>query len=456
MKKRLLIYSLLAGALISSAHADPFDIENKVKPVPKAAICSANIQKEKLRLEDVINLALCQNPQTQKLYMGALATAAEYGQTRADYLPEINFNAGINQSDTTVHHGRDSNSTMASAGVNLNWLLYDFGGREASNESVRQSLNAALATRSDTLQSLIFDVAEAYFQVFAAQEEYKNSEATLASALAALEAAAQRYELGLAALSDKLQAETSYSEAQLSATKAKENLALAKGRLAVLLNYSPDQSLELYEEHYPMDYFTLPGDAESLFKTALNNRADIAARKALVKQAEAFLDLQKAQNAPSLNLAAGLNGQDELTKGGPRSYTSSVGLTMTVPLFTGFRNTYRTSQARYQLEQNKAELKQLENDIRHEVWTTYQNFFTAKKTYEISLTTFASADQNANVALGAYKAGKGSILTVLDAQAKLANVRSTQTRSFYELLIAKVNMIRKIGLVAPFQTNKGF
>ena len=456
MKKHLLIYSLLTGTLISSAHADPFDIENQVKPVPKAEICSANIQKEKLRLADVINLALCQNPQTQKLYMGALATAAEYGQTKADYLPEINFNAGINESDTRVHHGRDSSSTTASAGVNLNWLLYDFGGREASNESVRQSLNAALATRSDTLQSLIFNVTEAYFQVFAAQEEFKNSDATLASALSAVEAASKRYELGLAALSDKLQAETSYSEAQLGAAKAKESLALAKGKLAVLLNYAPDKSLELFQEQYPMDYFTIPDDIESLFKTALNNRADITAKKALVKQAESKLDLQNAQNAPSLNLSAGLNGQDELTKGGPRSYTSSVGLTMTVPLFTGFKNTYRKSQARYQLEQSKAELKQLENDIRHEVWTTYQNFYTAKKTYEISLTTFVSADQNANVALGAYKAGKGSILAVLDAQAKLANVRSTQTRSFYELLIAKVNMIRKIGLIAPFQTNKGF
>ncbi|MBO4643824.1 MAG: TolC family protein [Alphaproteobacteria bacterium] len=456
MKRSLLIYSLLSGLLISSAHADPFDIENKVKPLPKDSICSTDIQKEKLRLADVINLALCQNPQTQKLYMGALATASEYGQTKSDYLPEVNFSAGINQSDTRVHHGRDSNSTLASAGVNLNWLLFDFGGREASNESIRQSLNAALATRSDALQSLIFDVTEAYFQVFSAQEEYKNSEATLSSALAALEAADQRYELGLAALSDKLQAATSYSEAELTITKAKENLALAKGRLAVLLNYPPDQSLELFEEQYPMDYFTIPEDIESLFKTALNNRADIAAKKALVKQAESKLDLQNAQNAPNLNLAAGLNGQDELTKGGPRSYTSSIGLTMTVPLFTGFKNTYRISQARYQLEQSKAELKQLENDIQHEVWTTYQNFFTARKSYEISLTTFASAEQNADVALGAYKAGKGSILTVLDAQAKLANVRSTQTRSFYELLIAKVNIIRKIGLIAPFKTNKGF
>ena len=456
MKNRLLFYSLLFCLPAVSAFADPFDPEKEVKPVPYADICSQNIKKEKLHLADVINLALCQNPQTQKLYMGALATAAEYGQAKADYWPEIDFTAGLRQSDTTIRRGRDSNSTQISAGINLNWLLFDFGGREASNKAVRYALNAALLTRSDALQGLVFEVSEAYFQVLAAQEEYKNANATVASALSSFEAASKRYELGLAALSDRLQAETSYSEAQLSMTKAGETLALAKGKLAVLLNYTPDQSLDLFEEQYPADFLFMPNDVEGLFKKAVSNRADIAAKKAAVLQAESLLEQQKSQNSPSLNLSAGLNGQDELAGTGTRSYTSSVGLSLTVPLFTGFRNTYKTSQARYQLEQKKAELKQSENDVRHEVWTVWQNFQTTKKTYEISLTMFASAEQNANVALGAYKAGKGSILNVLDAQAKLANVRSTKSRSFYELLIMKMNMIRKIGLIDPFQTNKGF
>lgn len=103
------------------------------------------------------------------------------------------------------------------------------------------------------------------------------------------------------------------------------------------------------------------------------------AQKAEIKQAESTIELQKSKNAPSFSLSAGLDADDELTKGGQRSYSSSVGLTMTVPLFTGFKNQYQISQARYQLEQKKAELKQLENDIQHEVWTTFQNFLPPRK-----------------------------------------------------------------------------
>ncbi|MGN1079586.1 MAG: TolC family protein, partial [Alphaproteobacteria bacterium] len=363
MKINFLIFLVFAG-FCTTAAADPFDVEKTVPVLPVAPVCSsANITAGKLRLADVINLALCQNPQTRQLYMGALATAAEYGQSKADYLPTIDLSAGIRQTDTHVRHGKDSNASPVTAGISLDWLLYDFGGREASTEIVKQSLNAALAARSDALQSLIFDAAEAYYLVFAAQEEYKNSNATLESALSAYEAASKRYELGLAALSDKLQAETSYSEAQLGVTKAEETLELAKGRLAVLLNFTPDQQLELYEEKYSTDYFSLPQDINALFQTALNNRSDILAQKAEIKQAESTIELQKSKNAPSFAISAGLGADDELTKGGQRSYSSSVGLTMTVPLFTGFKNQYQISQARYQLEQKKAELKQLENDI---------------------------------------------------------------------------------------------
>lgn len=457
MKNRLLMFSILNFLFINQAYpADPFNVESSVKELPQAPVCALSARSEKLRLADVVNLALCRNPATYQQYMSALASAAEYGQAKSEYLPEIDLSAGLDHSDTRVHNDKDSNSAGINAGITLNWLLYDFGGREASTEMIRQSLNAAIATRSDTLQSLIFDAAESYYLVFAAQEEYKNSKATLEAAFSAYEAARKRYELGLAALSDKLQAQTSYSEAQLSVTKAEEALSLAKGRLSVLLNFPPNEELSLYEEKYSMDYLTIPKDIDLLFKTAMKNRSDILAKKASVKRAQANIDLQKAQNAPTFSVSAGLNANDDLTKNGPRSYSSSVGLSMKVPLFTGFRNQYKISQARYQLEQQKAELKQLENDIQQEVWTTFQNFFTAKKTYEISLTMFASAEQNAKVALGAYKAGKGSILNVLDAQSKLADVRSTRSRSFYELLIAKTNIVRKIGLIDPFKTKKGF
>lgn len=449
--KGILFLSLFCTSSVVRAGGDPLSVERAVA----APACRNAAQNAPLRLGDAINLALCRNPETRRLYMGALAAAAEYGQAKADYWPTVDLSAGASHSGHHVRGG-GTDADTATARLSAQWLLYDFGGREAATESARQALASALATRSDTLQGMIFDVAEAYYLVFAAQAEQKNSRATLDAAQSAYDAAAKRYDLGLAALSDRLQAETSLSEAQLTVAKADRALAVAKGNLAVLMNYSPDFDPELAQEERFDGFADMPDDIDALFKTALNRRADIAAQKAAVEQARSDVAAQESKNAPSVSLSAGLGADKEITRDKTRAHSDNIGLSLTVPLFTGFKNTYRINQARYRLEQSEAVLKRLESDVRKEVWTTYQNFFTAKKTYEISRTMLASADQNAQVALGAYKAGRGSILNVLDAQSKLADARSTNSRSLYELLIARTDIVRKIGLIDPFKAGKGF
>ena len=448
----VLALTLFGVPFAARAGGDPLSVERAVT----APACRETAQNAPLRLGDAINLALCRNPETRRLYMGVMAAAAEYGQAKADYWPTVDLSAGAAHSGRHVHGGGGSDADTATARLSAQWLLYDFGGREAATQSARQALAAALATRSDTLQGMIFDVAEAYYLVFAAQAEQKNSRATLDAAQSAYDAAAKRYDLGLAALSDRLQAETSRSEAQLTVAKADRALAVAKGNLAVLMNYSPDYDPELASEGLPAGFSDMPDDIDALFKTALNRRADIAAQKAAVEQARSDVAVQESKNAPSLSLSAGLGADKEWTRDKTRARSNNIGLSLTVPLFTGFKNTYRINQARYRLEQSEAALKKLESDVKNEVWTTYQNFFTAKKTYEISQTMLASAGQNAQVALGAYKAGRGSILNVLDAQSKLADARTTNSRSLYELLIARTDIVRKIGLIDPFKAGKGF
>ena len=436
---------------------DPFDVSKTVARVPVDDVCKTSTEDKKLSLADVINLALCNNPATKKAYLGAMASAAEYGAAKSAYLPTVDASASLRQSDTTAHPAaRNANSTRADGSLSLNWLLYDFGGRDAAVGEIKYALASILYTRSDTLQNLIYDVVRGYYSLFAAEEEYQNCQATVDAARSAYDAAAKRYELGLAALSDKLQAETSYAKAQLTAAEAEEAVSLAKGKLALLLNYPPNKTFLLEPEPYTPEKMDFDAKIEDMLEVALNSRADLIAKKAELKKSLATIDYEKAQNAPSFSVTGGLQAEDEWTHGGGREYGTHVGLTMTVPLFTGFKNQYRVTKARYQAAQAGAELKALENDVQKDVWDTFQSFRTARKSYEISLTMLKSADMNAQVALGAYKAGKGNILTVLDAQSKQAEARTAKSKSFYQLLISKIDLIRAMGLIDPFKPGKGF
>lgn len=452
-KNWLIALILLLGAAPASAR-DPFGVERKIAPPPTA--CPVFDASEPLRAADVVLLALCRNPQSRRLYMGALATAAEYGRAKAGDYPTLDFSAGVKHSDARVRKGGNVDSTAATAGLTFGWLLYDSGGREAAKKSALRALDASLATRSDILQSLVFDTLEAYYAVFSARRGKTDAEEKVASAASAYAAASKRFELGLVALSDKLQAETALAQARLDRTKADETLAVADGKLAVLLDLPPSTILNLRAEKPPSDAFSLPRDIDGLIKNALENRADIRSKRAEIKQAEADEVFEKSKNSPKIALSAGLNVDKELIHDKARATGGNVGVSLNVPLFTGFENTYGTKGAAYRLEQKRAELKAVENTVREQVWTAWQGFAAARKSLEVSLTMFASADQNARVSLGAYKAGKSGILDVLDAQAKLADARSVKTRAFYDVLTARAKIARVVGLIDPFSLNTGF
>ena len=433
-----------------------FSTRAAVAEPPAFPACAVS-ENESLTLSDVLSLALCRNPQTAQAYMGALAAAEDLGTAKAAYYPTVDFKASLDESGSKIKPTNEkTDSSTVSATLSLGWLLYDFGARKASVTQAEKALEIALYTQTDAVQTLLFDTVRAYFDLFAARAEYENSLATRESAKAALDAAAKRFELGVAAYADKLQAETTFAESELTVAKAFEAERLAHGKLAVLLNENPSAALTLAP---PAQTVALPLPADDfglLVDTAKKRRADFLAKKTAVEQAQAALDGQKAQNAPSIALNAGAGAADKFSGDDRRTYSGNVGVSLTVPLFTGFENTHKIKRAAVLLEKSRADLRAAENDLKSELWTTFQTYRTALKSYEIALTMTASAEQNAAVALGAYKAGRGNILNVLDAQAKLADARSTKSRSFYAVLIAKAGIVRKTGLVTPFEDEKGF
>src|ERR1035437_9175853 len=69
--------------------------------------------------------------------------------------------------------------------VSLNYLLYNFGGREAQLENAEKTLEASNWTQDATLQTVMFAAIQAYYQVFATQSA---AEAALISEKASNEA----------------------------------------------------------------------------------------------------------------------------------------------------------------------------------------------------------------------------------------------------------------------------
>jgi TolC family type I secretion outer membrane protein len=445
--KRLLVSSLFFlphYQTLAGETSDPFGTEGMLPLKPALRLggavgdpCESQSLDHMLNLLEVVNLALCNNPQTHVAWANSLVQAAQIGVSKAGYLPSVGLNAADNRTSGTA-----PSVDQRSVGVTFSYLLYDFGSRSANQENARQLLAAANATQDSTVQSVFLASVQAFYQTqasIAALGAAIESERAAKESFAAAEA---RYNAGTATPADKLQAQTAYSQATLNRITADGSLKNAQGALANMLGLDANRSVSLAPANTAAMPDNFEGNINTLIEQARQRRPDLQAAAAQVKAAQASADVARAAGRPSINLTATAN-QNNIS--GINSHSSLVGINLNVPIFSGYATTYRVRAAEAQADARNAQMEQLRLQVALDVWTSYQNLTTATQSLRSSADLLNSAEQSERVALGRYKAGVGSILDVLNAQSALASARQQRIQSTFGWNINRAALAQAMG-----------
>lgn len=463
---RYTFYTLLylwSGFALAEETSDPFNTEAMLPPKPAlhqdGAVgdpCAEPMPKDTLNrvpgqkllgLLDVVNLALCNNPQTRVAWASSRVQAAQVGVSKASYLPTAALSAtathNLSGSTTGVNLSRSTTSVdQSNIDVTLSYLLYDFGSRAANLENARQLLAAASATQDSTVQAVFLAAVQAFYQ---AQATYAALDAALESERAAKEsfaAAEARYNAGSATPADKLQAQTAYSQATLNRITIEGNQKNAQGALANVLGLDANRNVSLATANTMAIPNSFEGDINALIEEARQRRPDLQAAASQVKAAEASADAARAAGRPSISLTASAN---QYNIAGINSHGSLVGINLSVPIFSGYATTYRVRAAEAQVDVRNGQLEQLRLQVALDVWTAYQHLTTATQSLRTTADLLNSAEQSARVALGRYKAGVGSILDVLNAQSALASARQQRIQSTFDWNINRATLAQAMG-----------
>ncbi len=443
----LCLFAKTATSSAESIFNDPFGYIDEVNDSARPASCSnVNINNE-INLINAIDIALCNNPQTNSSWMLAKAAAARVGQAKGNYLPTVIFdgNLGQNFSDRNTNAITAPSYNSTSAGLDVSYLLFDFGSRESLVESTKQQMLQASFNYNSLIQSTVFQVIKNYLDVFTAIETLDALKAATIASEESFNVAKGKFEVGLVTRADTAQAETAYSQNLLAVQIAENELKLANGRFSSLLHLSPSQQLNLAPINPEKISTPLNGEVENYIKQALNNRPDLAASAAREKQFEADVKNADAINYPKISVL-GSTANTSYSKGIDRSQNdNNIRLNLSVPLFTGFKNTYNELAAKNALEAAKFDRAQAEDNVKLDVWNTYHNYETSQRTYETSLILVNSATTSEELALGRYKVGKGTLTDALDAQAKLADAKRQWVQARYNTLLTKFDLLRALG-----------
>lgn len=408
----------------------------------------------KWRVTDIIEIALRNNPETRSAWHAARSAAADWLSKKGDYYPQIDAEAGVSHIDASYHLSQGGKSvTSFEPAIQLNWLLLDFGGRDASVEEKRQALLAADFTHNAVIQNTVFQVLQTYFQYANAKTLEKSLKASLTDAKTNLSAAESRHHNGLATIADVLQAKTAFSQALYNLETAAGQVQIIRGALATAMGIPANTPYDIEDlpANPPVQRITETVDA--CIEKARSHRPDLAAQKSRVEESLSRIRAARSALYPSLSLTNRFSGIiDNQTS--EWEHQNTAGLMLSIPIFTGYSGQYDTLKAEQDAESQKARLDAFEQTIIFQVWSSYFNLKTSEQRVKTSDDLLQSARQSHDVALGRYKEGVGGFLELLAAQTALANASAQRIFALADWYISLASLARDTGALGSREPDK--
>lgn len=406
-----------------------------------------------LTLSQLIDVALANNPTTEIAWQEARSAAAAWAQARGLYYPDVSGQAGYFYArDGGSNAGGDAfQEQYAQGGFTLDYLLLDFGGREAEIDAARLALINANWNQNDAIQEVLNEVAVNFYTYIGSKALVIADETSLEEAETSLEAAELRLEAGVGTLPDVLQARAELAQVQLLLVEDRGNVEIFRGELATSVGWPSNTDFDVADPIDELPLNALSDNVNDLIDVAMENRPDLAAVQATVRERQAELKQAKTAFFPEISATGQIFRFWVRPDGGDSQYFTNylIGVQLQVPIFQGFTLINAVREANADLESAKAALKLQEQIVIDDVWASYYEFRTAVQSLEAAEVLLQSSLESYNASLELYQNGVGDIIELLTAQTTLADARAEQVETTTEVFTSYANLINALGTDIP-------
>lgn len=344
-------------------------------------------------LPQLIDIAQRNNPKTRAAWLRARQAAEAVGLVETVYLPRINAHILATGRGTKGRGARDPlellpegqvalGGSQAAALVSIRWLLFDFGGREAARAQAKEASFASNIAFNGAHQRLIYTVSQAYHDLHAAERREAVHRRRLGNARTIAAQADARRGKGLATITDVSQAQQVVAQARFDLARAQSKTAQARTALTTSVGLPAAQQIRPSFRAVRLPS-RVPPALDRHLRDALSRRPDLQAAFARARASDAHIAMVEAEFRPKIIASASLGHTfasatlDDSRVPGSRNVSgdrpiASIGVGVTIPLWSGGAKKARLQAARTQAELTRNEAESLRLLAENEIVTAYE------------------------------------------------------------------------------------
>ena len=455
--KRIILLSLIISFInINTSFA--YDIGNEVneKEYPSADavlpkqnakadfIIEGSIEKNiDMTLDKCIELALGNNPQINAAFHDILASDARIKQVWSNYFPQVSWQTGytrIRQLQLSDALGKNLTFNYYILGqVTLQQMLYDFGVTQNQATIKRLDYEAYKTTLGATINDVIYQTKDAYYNLLYAFENKRVAEDTVKKFEMFYNQAKAFYEIGMNPKVDVTIAEVNLSNAKLQLIQADNAVNLAVARLNNVMGVP---FIDKYNVQERLKYQPVDITFNQSIEIARDARPELKLAELKVESANQTLKLVKKSYFPTLSI------EGQLQVGG-KSWTSNHGYNLggylNFPTVNGMLIKNEIQEARYLYDKEIANAKNTQNQIYLEIQNAYLMLEEKKNQMPVAMLGVKQAKENYELSYGRYRVGEANPTELKDAQINYQQAQLSYYNALYQYNSAKASLEKAIG-----------
>ncbi len=351
--------------------------------------------------------------------------------------PDAGGNEGI-----TV--GRDNNW---SGGFNLSWPVVVptlWKSLQISSLDVELAVEQAHSSKINMVNS----VRKAFYSILMAQDSYNVFKESYDNAILNYNSIKNKHDQGLASEFDLIRADVRVKNIKPNMVQAENALSLATLSLKALMGIDMDQpvsasgSLKDYEEKLYTDVMKVD--------TSLINNSDLKQFDLQNQQLKKSLELYKAQYLPVVSISGNYMymSMNNDFKFGDYKWTpySTVGLTVSIPIFDGFRKKSDIKQTQISIQQMELQREDIVRNLKLGVNNSINNMMSSVEQVISTKDAVNQAQKGYTIAQKRYDTGMGTLLELNDAELAHSQASLAFNQAIYNYLSAKADLDKTLGV----------